>query len=81
MKCALLKLEGGSQLVGVVEAGGDYLRFHTRTGMTAEAFCKLRDGQIEIDGEHERVSLESAQATRQGGYTIELTLRRIAPPV
>ena len=81
MKNAFLKLEGSPQLAGVVEAGGDYLRFHTRTDMTREEFRRLKDGQIEIEGKSERVLLESAQSTRQGGYTIELTLRRFAPSV
>ena len=81
MKNAFLKLEGGRQLTGVVEAGGDYLRFRTRTDMIPEAFHRLKEGQVEINGKSERVLLESAQSTRQAGYTVELTLRRFTPSV
>lgn len=79
MKNAILKLEGSPQLIGIVESGGDYLRFQTRTDMTPEEFHRLTNGQIEMDGKNERVLLESAQSTRRDGYTIELTLRRFAP--
>ena len=79
MKNAILKLEGRPQLIGGVETGGDYLRFHTRTDMTPEELRRLTDGQIEMDGKSERVLLESAQSTRRDGYTIELTLRRFTP--
>ena len=79
MKNAILKLEGSPQLIGIVESGGDYLRFQTRTDMTPEELRRLTDGQIKMDGKNERVLLESAQSTRRDGYTIELTLRRFAP--
>ena len=81
MKSAFLKLEGSPQLDGVVEVGGDCLRFRTRTDMIPEEFRRLRNGQIESDSENEWVLLEGARSTREGGYTMELTLRRFAPPV
>ncbi|WP_265500798.1 hypothetical protein [Paracoccus beibuensis] len=81
MTTAKLTFEGVPPMEGTVEAGGDYVRFHTTSVPDADALAEPRDGMIDFDGHCEKVLLESAQPSKDdsnsGGY--ELVLRRYQP--
>lgn len=74
-----LKLVGGVPLAGPVEDMGDRLLFRTRTDMTEVEFAELHEGQIEIGGLIQRVSLETTQTSKDGAYSMDLMLRRLSP--
>jgi hypothetical protein len=79
MSSGYLKLEGSVPLAGPVEDMGDLVLFRTRTDMTEAEFLKFHEGQIEIGGLIERVALESAATSKDGGYSMALMLRRSSP--
>jgi len=79
MSSGYLKLEGGVPLAGPVEDMGDRVLFRTRTDMTEVEFSKLHEGQIEIGGLIQRVALETTQTSKDGAYSMDLTLRRLSP--
>jgi hypothetical protein len=74
-----LKLEGSVPLAGPILDRGDLILFRTRTDLTEAEFAEFHDGQIEIGGLIERVSLESTKTSKDGAYSMDLTLRRLLP--
>lgn len=82
MSDATLTLEGGPQIAGKITAtGGDYIRMRAITDMTQDQLEQYGAGQIEIDGKQESVLLESATSAADDQDLVELTMRRITPPV
>jgi hypothetical protein len=80
MSIGYLKIGGSVPLAGpVVEDIGDLVLLRTRTEMTETDFTELHEGQIEIGGLIERVSLESSETSRDGRYSMDLMLRRLPP--
>ena len=79
MTKATLTFDGMDPLEGTAEAGGDYIRFQTDGGFDADGLDRLHKGQIEIDGKTEKVMLKTAQPSREGKGTVELTLQRFQP--
>ena len=77
MSNGYLKIEGSVPLTGPVEEMGDLVLFRTRTEMTEAEFAEFPEGQIEIGGLVERVVLESTETSRNGGYSMDLMLRRL----
>lgn len=85
MTDATLTFDGLPPLTGMVETGGDYLRFRTSSSLSMEDLDGLRDGVVVMDGASEDVVLESAHprhptpGLEDGPDELELTLRRIQP--
>lgn len=78
MTKAILKLMDIEQIEGTVETGGDYARFHTVSSSVESQINGPHEGQLEIEGNSERVVVESCQAAGNG-EGCEITLRRIKP--
>ena len=78
MSKATLTLDGMDPLEGTAEAGGDYIRFQTDGGISADDLDRLHKGQIEIDGKTEKVMLKSTRPDAGDGK-VELTLQRFQP--
>ncbi|WP_234853629.1 hypothetical protein [Paracoccus everestensis] len=77
MTKATLTLEGINQISGEVETGGDYARFQASDALDESQINGPHEGQLAINGQTERVVVESYRATDDGGC--EITLRRFKP--
>lgn len=77
---ATLQLDNAPAVQGSAETGGDYIRLLIQDQADASQFTGGTDGQIEIEGKSERVTLEgAADGTVAGRDGVVLTLRRHSP--
>ncbi len=79
---ATLQLDNVPALEGSAETGGDYVRLLIDDQNDASQFSGGTDGQIDIDGKSERVTLEgAADGSLAGQDGVVLTLRRHSPVI
>lgn len=79
MTNARLQLEGLPPLEGTVEVGGDYIRFTTGDRLADIEDGSHHSGQIELNGNSEKVALEAVSEDAEDENKVVLIMRRFEP--